>query len=248
MLALITNDDGYEAEGLKRLAQEVAKVCDVLVVAPTANQSGAGHSLTLQRPLRMNKVRENFYHVDGTPTDAVMVAMYGILNDRKPDILLSGINSGPNMGDDVTYSGTVAAAFEGAILGIPSVALSCIEPEDADYLRAARFARKLTRKVLAEGLPEFSLLNVNIPNPNEGKYKGVKITRLGKRVYHDILVENIDPRGKKYYWIGGEPEWKDFDHSDYSATRQGYISVTPLKMDMTDYDLTRNLENWNLKA
>lgn len=247
MLALITNDDGYQAEGLLRLAKEMSKSCEVLVVAPTDNQSGSGHSLTLQRPLRLNKVKENFYHVDGTPTDAVMVAMYGILNNRVPDILLSGINSGPNMGDDVTYSGTVAAAFEGAILGIPSIALSCIEFKNPDFVRAARFARKLTAKVLKQGLPEFSLLNVNIPEPREGKYAGVKITRLGKRVYHDILVENIDPRGKKYYWIGGEPEWEDFDHSDWSATKDGFVSVTPLKMDMTDYQLREQLSSWNLK-
>jgi 5'-nucleotidase len=248
MLALLTNDDGYAAEGLIRLSREVGKLCEVVVVAPLANQSGAGHSLTLQHPLRLNKVKENFYHVDGTPTDAVMVAMYGVLKNRKPDILISGINGGPNMGDDVTYSGTVAAAFEGAILGIPSIAVSCTEFEGADYLRAARFTRKLARKVLSEGLPDFSLLNVNIPNPKNGKYAGVKFTRLGKRVYHDILVENNDPRGKKYYWIGGEPEWEDYNHSDWSAISKGYISITPLKMDMTDYDLRRNLESWKLRV
>lgn len=247
MLALLTNDDGYQAEGLHRLAREMSKDCEVLVVAPTADQSGSGHSLTLQRPLRINRVGENSYHVDGTPTDAVMVAIYGILNNGMPDILLSGINRGPNMGDDVTYSGTVAAAFEGAILGIPSIAVSCIEFENPDYIRAARFTRKLARQVMAEGLPEFSLLNVNLPNPRDGKYAGVKYTRLGKRVYHDILVENIDPRGKKYYWIGGEPEWEDFDNSDYSATKEGYASVTPLKMDMTDYALREQLTRWKLK-
>ncbi len=247
MLALLTNDDGYQAEGLLRLAREIAKICEVLVVAPTADQSGSGHSLTLQRPLRISKVNGSFYHVDGTPTDAVMVAMYGILDKQIPDILISGINAGPNMGDDVTYSGTVAAAFEGAILGIPSIAVSCIEHNDPDFLRAARFTRKLARKVLREGLPDFSLLNVNIPEPCEGKYAGVQLTQLGKRVYHDILVENVDPRGKKYYWIGGEPEWEDFDHSDYSATKKGYISVTPLKMDMTDYRLREKLSEWKLK-
>lgn len=247
MLALLTNDDGYQAEGLIRLSREISKICEVLVVAPLADQSGAGHSLTLQRPLRISKVRENFYHVDGTPTDAVMVALYGILKNRKPDILISGINGGPNMGDDVTYSGTVAAAFEGAILEIPSIAVSCVELEGTDFLRAARFTRKLAGKVFAEGLPTFSLLNVNIPNPKNGRYAGVKFTRLGKRVYHDILVENIDPRGKKYYWIGGEPEWEDYDHSDYSAISKGYVSITPLKMDMTDYDLKESLASWKFR-
>ncbi len=162
MLALITNDDGYEAEGLQKLAREVAKVCEVLIVAPLIDQSASGHSLTLQRPLRINKIKSNSYSVDGTPTDAVMVALYGILdNKRKPDILLSGINRGPNMGDDVTYSGTVSAAFEGAILGIPSIAISSVESENIDYQSIARFSRKLAKNVLERGLPGFTLLNVN---------------------------------------------------------------------------------------
>lgn len=248
MLALLTNDDGYESDGLLRLAREIEKIADILIVAPQFNQSASGHSLTLQRPLRINKHGDNYYSVDGTPTDAVMMALTGILKEKKrPDIILSGINWGPNMGDDVTYSGTVSAAFEGAILGIPSIALSSIETEEVDFPAMARFSRKLARKVLEEGLPEFTCLNVNMPNPPNGKYNGVRITRLGKRVYHDVLVENIDPRGKKYYWIAGEPEWRDYEGSDYSATRDGYISITPLKMDMTDYDFHERLSTWNLK-
>lgn len=247
MLALLTNDDGYEAEGLLRLSKEISRLCEVLVVAPLADQSASGHSLTLQRPLRLNKIKENYYSVDGTPTDAVMVAMYGILHNRKPDILLSGINRGPNMGDDITYSGTVSAAFEGAILGIPSIAVSSTTEQDIDYVAMARFTRKLAKQVIEHGLPDFSLLNVNIPNPTNGRYPGVKITRLGKRAYHDIIVEDVDPRGKKYYWIAGEPEWQDFDESDYSATNRGYISITPLKMDMTDYQLKEQLAHWKLR-
>ncbi len=248
MLALLTNDDGYEAEGLIRLSREIRKIADVLIVAPQFNQSGSGHSLTLQRPLRLNKHGENYYSVDGTPTDAVMVALTGILKDRvRPDIILSGINHGSNMGDDVTYSGTVSAAFEGAILGIPSIAISSTDTENTDYTAMARFSRKLAKRVLERGLPDFTCLNVNLPNPPKAGYKGVRITRLGKRVYHDVLVENIDPRGKKYYWIAGEPEWRDYDGSDYSATRAGYVSITPLKMDMTDYDFREQLSDWNLK-
>ncbi len=248
MLALLTNDDGYEAEGLAKLAREISRVCDVLVVAPHVDQSASGHSLTLQRPLRINKLKSNFYSVDGTPTDAVMVAMYGILdNKRRPDILISGINRGPNMGDDVTYSGTVSAAFEGAILGIPSIAVSSVATENIDYLAKARFSRKLAKRVLERGLPGFTLLNVNMPNPPKNGYKGVQITRLGKRVYRDIVVENIDPRGKKYYWIAGEPDWQEFDQSDFSATKAGYVSITPLKMDMTDYGFRDELNSWNLK-
>ncbi len=247
MLALLTNDDGYEAEGLRRLAKEVAKICSVLVVAPHINQSAAGHSLTLQRPLRINRIGPDYYSVDGTPTDAVMVAMYGILNNRRPDIILSGINRGPNMGDDVTYSGTVSAAFEGAILGIPSIAFSSVEFENINYVAMARFARKLTAKVLERGLPDFTLLNVNLPNPPADGFKGVMATRLGKRVYRDIVVEKIDPRGEKYYWIAGEPEWSDAELSDYSATKEGYISITPLKMDMTDYSFREELARWGLK-
>lgn len=248
MLALLTNDDGYEAEGLAKLAREISRVCDVLVVAPHVDQSASGHSLTLQRPLRINKLKSNFYSVDGTPTDAVMVAMYGILeNKRRPDILISGINRGPNMGDDVTYSGTVSAAFEGAILGIPSIAVSSVATENIDYSAMARFSRKLAKRVLERGLPGFTLLNVNMPNPPKNGYKGVQITRLGKRVYRDIVVENIDPRGKKYYWIAGEPDWQEFDQSDFSATKAGYVSITPLKMDMTDYGFRDELNSWNLK-
>jgi len=246
MLALLTNDDGFQAEGLLRLRKEIAKVCDVLVVAPVADQSAAGHSLTLQRPLRLNEISEGYYSVDGTPTDAVMVAVHGILNNKLPDILISGINRGPNMGDDVTYSGTVSAAFEGAILGIPSIAVSSVPFDDIDYAAMARFTRKLAKKVLENNLPESTLLNVNIPNPTTGKYPGVKITRLGKRVYRDIIVEKIDPRGRKYYWIAGEPDWKEFEQSDFSAISEGFISITPLKMDMTDYELMQHLEEWKL--
>jgi 5'-nucleotidase len=246
MLALLTNDDGYQAEGIIRLRKEIAKLCDVLVVAPLADQSAAGHSLTLQRPLRLNKVDDGHYSVDGTPTDAVMVAVHGILNNKLPDILISGINRGPNMGDDVTYSGTVSAAFEGAILGIPSIAVSSVPFDDIDYVAMAKFTRKLAKKVLENDLPESTLLNVNIPNPTGGKYPGIKITRLGKRVYRDIIVEKIDPRGRKYYWIAGEPEWKEFEQSDFSAVGEGYVSITPLKMDMTDFALMKHLETWKL--
>jgi len=228
------------------LRKEIAKVCDVMVVAPVADQSAAGHSLTLQRPLRLNEISEGYYSVDGTPTDAVMVAVHGILNNKLPDILISGINRGPNMGDDVTYSGTVSAAFEGAILGIPSVAVSSVPFDDIDYAAMARFTRKLAKKVLENNLPESTLLNVNIPNPTNGKYPGVRITRLGKRVYRDIIVEKIDPRGRKYYWIAGEPDWHHFEQSDFSATSEGFISITPLKMDMTDYELMQHLEKWKL--
>ncbi len=247
MLALLTNDDGYEAEGLRRLADEIRKLCEVLVVAPHVDQSASGHSLTLQRPLRINKINGDFYSVDGTPTDAVMVALYGILKHKRPDIILSGINRGSNMGDDVTYSGTVSAAFEGAILGIPSIALSSIETDNVNHSAMARFARKLTKKVLENGLPDFTLLNVNLPNPPAGGYKGVQVTRLGKRVYRDVVIENIDPRGKKYYWIAGEPEWSESDQSDYSAVMAGYVSITPLKMDMTDYAFREILSNWKLR-
>jgi 5'-nucleotidase len=246
MLALLTNDDGFQAEGIIRLRKEIAKLCDVLVVAPLADQSAAGHSLTLQRPLRLNKVDDGHYSVDGTPTDAVMVAVHGILNNKLPDILISGINRGPNMGDDVTYSGTVSAAFEGAILGIPSIAVSSVPFDDIDYAAMAKFTRKLAKKVLENNLPGSTLLNVNIPNPANGKYPGIKITRLGKRVYRDIIVEKIDPRGRKYYWIAGEPEWKEFEQSDFSAVGEGYVSITPLKMDMTDFALMKHLETWKL--
>ncbi len=234
-LYLLTNDDGYFAPGLKALEKELKKLGDVIVVAPDREQSASSHSLTLQRPLRIQDHGNNHYSVDGTPTDSIMIAVHALMKNRRPDFVVAGVNHGPNMGHDVTYSGTVAAAIEGAILGIPSFAVSLADWDANDYIPAARAVRKIIRQFDEWPFPEFTFLNVNIPYLGREPYKGAKITKLGKRVYNDIIVEKTDPRGKLYYWIGGEPEWFEIEGSDYSAVRAGYISVTPLAVDMTSH-------------
>jgi 5'-nucleotidase len=232
-LILLTNDDGYLAPGLRALEREIRKLAKVVTVAPDREQSAASHSLTLQRPLRINRYSGNRYSVDGTPTDAVMIAVHALLKGRKPDLLISGINHGPNMGDDITYSGTVAAAIEGSILGIKSIAVSMTDWDAEDFVPAARAVRKLVRQFDIWPFEECRLLNINIPNLGGDKFRGARITKLGKRVYNDIIVEKTDPRGKQYYWIGGEPEWFEMDGSDYTCINAGYISITPLDIDMT---------------
>jgi len=247
-LILLTNDDGYFAPGIKALEREIKKLARVLVVSPDREQSASSHSLTLQRPLRINKHDNMHFSVDGTPTDSVMIGVHALLKGRKPDLLISGINHGPNMGDDVTYSGTVAGAIEGSILGIPSIAVSLADWEANDYVPAARATRKIVRQLSEWPFPESIFLNVNIPYLGKNPYKGARITKLGKRVYNDIIVEKTDPRGKHYYWIGGEPEWTDIDGSDYSAVRSGYISITPLALDMTSHSTFREFKDLKIKV
>jgi len=248
MLFLLTNDDGINAAGLSMLARQMKRMGDCLVVAPDREQSASSHSLTLTRPLRLTKNENHHYAVDGTPTDAVMIALHGILKNKKmPDLLISGINRGPNMGDDVTYSGTVAAAIEGCILGIPSLAVSLADWEADDYLPAARAVVKIARWVLKKGLPKNSFLNINLPYLGREPYKGMKITRLGRRVYNDSIIEKTDPRGKKYYWIAGDPVWSDLDGSDYAAVSRGLVSISPLKLDMTDDNLHAELQDVDIR-
>jgi 5'-nucleotidase len=252
MLIMISNDDGYQAEGIKTLARELKKLGRVVVVAPEWEQSGAGHSLTLYRPLRSKKISKDVYAVNGTPTDAVMIGMHCILK-RAPDILISGINNGANMGDDVTYSGTVAAAMESTILGIPSIAISQIFDNDSSarskgaYEKAGRFAARLAKSVLKNGIPKRTLLNVNVPDPAKADSRRYRITRLGERVYHDVITEKIDPRGEPYFWIGGHytVTGKEPD-TDYTAIKDGYISVTPLDIDLTDRKFIDNLLGWKI--
>ncbi len=229
---LVTNDDGIFSEGIRLLASALGELGEVIVVAPDREQSATGHALTLSRPLRMQKVQENWYAVDGTPTDCVNLAVLSLLKDNPPDLVASGINFGLNLGDDVTYSGTVSATFEGTLLGIPSVAFSQEVAEGFSFQAAARFARDLFEVLLAEELPPDLLLNVNLP---AGPIQGVSFTRLGRRVYKQSIVEKLDPRGRKYYWIAGTPEWKRAEGTDYEAVSQGRVSVTPLHLDLTYY-------------
>ncbi|MBI5286361.1 MAG: 5'/3'-nucleotidase SurE [Deltaproteobacteria bacterium] len=243
---LISNDDGIHSEGLHTLARALKAIGDVFIVAPDRERSAASHSLTLHRPLRVEKVGHNMYAVDGTPTDCVNLAVNGILPSR-PSLVVSGINKGGNLGDDVTYSGTVSASMEGTLLGIPSFAISLVSRDSFNFSPAARFAAKLARLIMRRGLPKDTLLSVNVPNVKEKEIKGVRITRQGKRIYGDAIVEKVDPRGKKYYWIGGdELRWESGKDTDFDAIANNYISITPVHLDMTNYLSFKELLQWKL--
>ena len=214
--------------------QAASRFGEVVVVAPDREQSASSHSLTLNRPLRMRKVEENRFAVDGTPTDCVNLAVHGLLKGAgdQPDLVLSGINYGPNMGDDVTYSGTVSAAFEANLHGLPGVAFSQHLDGDFSLEVAETVVTGFLEELLAEPLPRDLLLNVNLP---AGECRGVRLTRLGRRVYEQTVVEKRDPKNRRYYWIGGNPVWETEEGTDHTAVSEGYISVTPLHLDLTDY-------------
>jgi 5'-nucleotidase len=230
---LVTNDDGVYSEGIRLLARALAGVAQVTVVAPDREQSATGHSLTLSRPLRLQRLEEDWYAVDGTPTDCVNLAVLWLLKENPPDLVVSGVNFGLNVGDDVTYSGTVSATFEGSLLDIPSIAFSQEVAEGFSFARSCALATRFVGALLAESdLPRDLLLNVNFP---AGRPRGVRFTRLGKRVYRQSVVEKTDPRGHRYFWIAGTPEWQDDEGTDHEAVQQGYVSATPLHLDLTDY-------------
>ena len=242
---LLTNDDGIHSAGLIELEESLKELGDVYVVAPAAEMSGASHSLTLARPLRIRQVDERHWSIDGTPTDCVTLALNKILPPTElPNLCVSGINHGGNLGDDATYSGTVAGALEATILGVPGLALSLVARENFDFTEAAQFALIAARKVLTEGLPEGTLLNINIP---VGEIKGVRVTRQGIKNARPVISEHIDPRGKPYFWIGEEyfRTNSSADGTDYQAIESGFISVTPLKSDMTDHRALTAIESWN---
>lgn len=231
---LVTNDDGIYSEGIQKLADALREVGEVIVVAPDREQSAASHALTLNRPLRLLRLKDNEYIVDGTPTDCVNLAVLNLLKDQRPDIVVSGINFGPNLGDDVTYSGTISAAFEGALLNIPSIACSALVGEHFSFDTSARFAADLTQVVLKRERNPGIILNVNFP---VGPFNGVKVTKLGKRVYSEGVIERLDPRGRKYYWIGGDPPtWHPGQDTDFEAIQAGYVSITPLHLDLTHHE------------
>ena len=230
---LVTNDDGVFSEGIERLAAELASVGEVFTVAPDQERSAAGHSLTLHSPLRAKLVGDNRWSVDGTPTDAVNWGVLHLLKDRRPSLLFSGINLGLNLGDDVTYSGTVSAAFEGTLIGVSSVAISQEIETGFTFDAAARFAQRLARRLLEERLPSGTLLNVNVP---AGEPRGVRVVRLGKRRYGEAVIEKTDPRGRPYYWIGSTLPTGDLEEgTDIAAIASKCISLSPLHLDLTDY-------------
>ncbi len=236
---LVTNDDGVHAAGLRALASALQDLGEVHVLAPEREQSACGHALTLHRPLRVERLGERWYAVNGTPSDCVNLAVLGFLAEP-PVLIVSGINHGANLGDDVTYSGTVSAAMEGTLLGVPSVAVSLVE--GTDFEAAARVARLVALRVLTEGLPPKTLLNVNVP---AGRPRGVRMTRLGHRVYSQKIVEQRDPRGRLHYWIGGgEPRWETLEGSDMAAVHAGEVSITPLHLDLTNHRALAMLAEW----
>jgi 5'-nucleotidase len=244
---LITNDDGIHAEGLRVLAEALRPLGHVTIIAPDREQSATSHSLTLHRPLRIREIADGILTVDGTPTDCVLLAVHGFLK-RRPDLVVSGINHGPNMGNDVFYSGTVAAASEGAFLGIPAIALSMAAWKGGPFETAGRVAGKLVPDLIRAGIPPGKCMNVNIPALAWEDLKGIRVTRLGIRVFRDVIVEKTDPRGKSYYWIGGEdPTWEHDETSDFTAVSEGYVSVTPLTFELTHYKGIVDLESIGLK-
>lgn len=240
---LLTNDDGYFSDGINVLFRELKDSADVYMVAPDREQSASSHSLTLNHPLRVQKLDNRRYTTDGTPTDCVMLAIHLLFKKIRPDMIISGINHGGNMGDDVTYSGTVAAAIEGSILKIPSLAVSMVGYEPGmSMLRAARFVKQLISGHKKLNIEHSVFLNINLPADNGRPYRQYEFTSLGFRHYRDIIVHKTDPRGKPYYWIGGRPKWKSTPGSDFEAVQRGVVSISPLRLSFTDLDSLNSLK------
>ena len=233
MNILVTNDDGIESRSLPLLVSQLRKFARVLAVVPDREMSGASHSITLTRPLRCRQVGKDFYTLDGTPTDCVNIVLLKGLEFPRIDLVISGVNRGPNMSEDVFYSGTVAGAREGALFGLPALAVSLqTDRQDPDFSYAARFTAKFVRAI--RWRPKF-LLNVNIPDLPEGRIKGVKVTRLGNRQYHDALIKRRDPWGNPYFWLKGTSlTYTKTKGTDYYEVKKGFVSVTPLALDITD--------------
>ncbi len=244
MRILISNDDGVLAPGIRALAQELATVADIDVMAPDRNRSGASNSLTLSRPLRVRQLDSQYYSVEGTPTDCVHLALTGYFN-TVIDMVVSGINEGANLGDDILYSGTVAAAMEGRYLGLPSIAVSMVGETIQHYETGAVIARQLVQKLRVSSLPTRTILNVNVPDLPLNKIKGIEVTRLGTRHAAEPMVKEYDPRGHPIYWVG--PAGMEADAgpgTDFYAVSQGRVSITPLHLDMTHYNVFEQLSSW----
>jgi 5'-nucleotidase len=252
LLILLSNDDGIDAPGLDALAREMKKLGNVTVVAPDKQRSAVGHAITMNYPLRAIKYYKNGkffgYAVEGTPADCVKLAVHSLLKER-PDILVSGVNHGSNTAINIIYSGTVSAATEGTILGIPSLAISLTTYGEADFRFAAAFARKLAKMVITNGLPEGTLLNVNVPSVKSGEIKGARITRQGKTRWDDTFDVRRDPNDKEYYWLTGKLEVIDHsDDTDEIAVRKNFVSITPIQYDLTDYPMINKLRRWKLNS
>ncbi|MBS0345177.1 MAG: 5'/3'-nucleotidase SurE [Proteobacteria bacterium] len=244
MRILLSNDDGYFAPGLHALAAALSEVGKVTVVAPERDRSGASNSLTLDRPLSLRKAASGFHYVNGTPTDCVHLAVTGML-DELPDMVVSGINHGANMGDDTIYSGTVAAATEGFLLGVPSIAISLVAKGASDFSGAARVARELVERFQQESIGVPTLLNVNVPDLPYAQIKGVQVTRLGKRHKAEPTVKSVTPRNETVYWVGAVGAAQDAgEGTDFHAVANGYVSVTPLQIDLTHQGQISTVRDW----
>lgn len=240
---LVTNDDGIDSDGIKALASSLSSLGEVIVVAPSTDMTAVSHSLTLHSPLRIEKRNEGCYAVTGTPTDCVVLAINVLMNNELPDLVVSGINRGANLGDDIHYSGTVAGAMEGAFYGIASIAVSLAGRELYDFQYAAQVAKDISSKVLKSGLPKGTLLNVNVPR---GPIKGIAITRQASRSAGTEILVGHDPRNRPYYWVGyGKISWEKNAGTDFAAIKQGLVSITPVKNDMTSYTHLAELEKWD---
>lgn len=247
MHILISNDDGYLATGLCALAESLAKYATISVVAPDKNRSAASNSLTLEMPLRANKSENGFIRVDGTPTDCVHLAITGLL-EQEPDMVFAGINHGANMGDDVLYSGTVAAATEGRFLGLPAVAISLASNNPVHFDTAADVAATLLKRIVKSPLPKDTLLNVNVPDVPLAELKGYRATRLGQRHKAEPVIKTTDPRGREIFWVGPPGSEQDAgEGTDFYAINQGYVSVTPLQLDLTRYERIEQVKQWLLQ-
>ena len=244
MKILVSNDDGYLAPGIECLAQRLALNADVTVVAPDRNRSGASNSLTLKNPLRVSQAPNGYYYVEGTPTDCVHLAITGFV-EPTPDMVIAGINNGANLGDDVLYSGTVAAATEGRFLGLPALAVSLAGEKVSHYDTAAKVVTDLLDKMALKPLPSDTILNVNVPDIAYEKIKGWQVTRLGQRHKSEPVIRSLTPSGEEIYWVGPPGKGSDAgEGTDFHAIEQGYVSITPIKIDLTAYTSMEALDLW----
>lgn len=244
MRILVSNDDGVTAPGIRALSQELSKIAAIKVIAPDRNRSGASNSLTLLRPLRVYEMENGYYSVDGTPTDCVHLALSGYFDDQF-DMVVSGINEGANLADDILYSGTVAAAMEGRHLGLPAIAISMVGKNIQNYATGAVVAKQLVLKLSQHSLPQRTILNVNVPDLPLSEIKGFNITRLGTHHVAEPVIKTVDPRGRPIYWIGPSgAQADDGEGTDFDAINRGYVSITPLQIDMTQYNIFEKLSDW----
>ena len=244
MRILLSNDDGYFAPGIEHLARTLGDLGEITVVAPERDRSGASNSLTLDRPLSLRRTANGFYHVNGTPTDCVHLAVTGML-DTLPDMVVSGINHGANMGDDTIYSGTVAAATEGYLLGVPAIAVSLVGKSASHFATAAQVAHQLVNRYLANPVREPMLLNVNVPDVPLSELRGIRVTRLGRRHKAEPVVRAVTPRGETVYWVGAAGEAADAgEGTDFHAVANNYASVTPLQIDLTHTGQLSMIQDW----